>query len=331
VYAIYDCRATVTTGSVIPDIFTDIIAILTGETDKNELIQADLNLPTTFISANTPAGWELYDSDTGVSNEVVLRAPCIDAPAQYKYVKLRIGTTSGYVQLFHRIMEDWNSGTNTGTNLCTEYYVYILRLGTQTYGIQPCRIRATARYIYIGPWGYSAGSSAWPAMEISRTHPCLNIGTGRVPCIQSNATQWLNTSQSIGNASNRIPRIIADTGTSDYTDRGLYGISSGIPWQHGDPTVYADWDRAVAFDKDGQAWYGANLIQFDWKPDIGNIVGFSNVSRVYIAKPNRSGGAAGPLDQSIHMLNGEAVRVHTSRQQHYTEASARYLFPLEDE
>lgn len=330
-YAIYDCRATVVTGSVVPDIFADVISILTGETDKNNLVQPDLNLPTTFISADTPAGWELYDSSTGVANEAVLRAPCVDDPAQYKYVKLRCDTSSQYIRFHFRIMEDWNSGTNTGTNLCTEYYFFLFRFSYLSYGIQPLRIRATARYIYIGPWGYSAGSSGFAAMEISRHHPCLNIGTGRVPCVQVNATQWINTSGSIGSSGNRIPRIINDVGTSDLTNKNIQCFSTTMPVSHSDPTIYAQWDRGVSYDKEGQIWYGAHLMQFDWKPDIGNILGFSDVARVYISRPNRSGGAAGPLDQSIHMLNGEAVRMHTSRQQHYTEASVRYLFPVADE
>ena len=99
---------------------SDIIAVLTGETDKNNL--SAMNSPGgTSIASTYPAGWTVWDSDTGTLNEWVIRAPTVDDGTQYKYVKLRFYTSSSYLYIGSQLIEDWNHTTITATNACTKY------------------------------------------------------------------------------------------------------------------------------------------------------------------------------------------------------------------
>jgi len=133
-----------TASIAVPDMGSDIVAILTGETDKNNL-SATASLGAISIASTYPAGWTVWDDDTGTANEWVLRAPCDGDAAQYKYVKLRFYVSSTWSFVGSQLMEDWNPSTNTATNACTEQLQALMRHSDISYGAQVLDIMSSNR------------------------------------------------------------------------------------------------------------------------------------------------------------------------------------------
>lgn len=107
-WARYDYAAS----STLANVQADVIAVLTGTTDKTTLSAACVQASTSIIST-VAAGWSVYDASAG-TNRQVLRALCADGTT-YKYVLLDFATSG---QLRMEVYESWNSGTHTGTNRC---------------------------------------------------------------------------------------------------------------------------------------------------------------------------------------------------------------------
>jgi len=99
-------------GATVANIKNDIVAILTGTTDKNTL-SASCDKPNTYIyNTYTNAEWILHDAAAG-TNKVVLKGARFDDPTSYEYAMLDFGTASKFgIQLY----ETWDAGTHTGTN-----------------------------------------------------------------------------------------------------------------------------------------------------------------------------------------------------------------------
>lgn len=275
----------------------DIIALLTGETDKNNL-SAMCSPGGTTIASTYPAGWEVWDDDTGTSNEWVLRAPTVDDATQYKYVKLRFYSSNSYMYIGHRVMEDWNPTTNIGTNMCTEDAVNYCRFPTQSYGPNTTmEIMATARYIMFRTNLYSATFSV-PAMEISRIHPSLAIGTGRVPVVQMANNMFQATNYTTYYAS--IPRILDDGGTTDLT---AYDIRCTNGGGRGSTNLSNEFDNItaeIAYDDSNNPFYGIQNILFERRETIGQVCGDSTVADVFIMQ---GGALAGFEDRTLHTLD----------------------------
>lgn len=331
-YAVYDVRGSPT----ISEVHDDLVALLTGETDENNLVCSTIDLTGTSIAANTAAGWTLFDGDTGVANEAILRAPCVDDGAQFKYFRFKITQPTTFMVLTYSTMESWDAGTNVATNETTAFVTNLMRTPTATHGIQPLLIRATARYIYFSTSAGTAGldRSVLAICEINRVHPCLAVGKGRVPAIASGPAWYLNESSLTRDA--RIPRIIDDAGTTDLTNVELYPFTTATPIANfTDMTPFANWDEDVAYDIDGDAHYGAHLLQFDRKTLIGNIAGNTLIANVWLLHADRAGATGadlGPVNDVICWLDGVgAVRVRHARWDVSGEGSPRWVFRLEDE
>lgn len=100
-----------TTSATATNAMDAIIAVMTGETDIN-------NLPTECITGSRidttyrAGGWELFD--TVSATEKVVRAAYSDKPAEYKYIKFTaVETASPYV--YYDVYRDWDDVGNTGT------------------------------------------------------------------------------------------------------------------------------------------------------------------------------------------------------------------------
>lgn len=279
----------------------DIVAVITGETDKNNL-SSDIVLGATSIVSVVPAGWEVWDDDTGVADEYILRAPTVDDPTQYKYCRLLI-TGSTTRTLSSDIMEDWNPGSNTATNQTNARLMTLMRTPVQTYGdtAQIVTVMATARYIIIRQTGYNFFTT-FPCIEIDRIHPSLAIGTGRVPAVHLDDVSLTNDNLTTYNVG--IPRILDDAGTTDIT-----GTTAPIRVlaTHQRPscvdtnTEFDSLSTDVGYDSGGVPYYGVHLMLFERRDLVAGIIGVSAVSNIWMMQAEV---VTGFEDKTTHDLDG---------------------------
>lgn len=96
-------------GTSVANLLSDVVAVLTGTTDKATL-SASIIQNTSYIESTVSAGWTIHDANPG-TNKKVLSAPNPDGTA--KYVLLD-ANTAGYLLI--SCFESWNSSTHVGTN-----------------------------------------------------------------------------------------------------------------------------------------------------------------------------------------------------------------------
>lgn len=107
-YAVYGWQA----GATLANVMADIVAVLTGTTDKT-LLSADCAQAATSINASVyPAGWTAFDTNTG-ANTKVLRSPLPDDPTKYMYLILDWATAN---KVRSRTAESWDNVTHVATN-----------------------------------------------------------------------------------------------------------------------------------------------------------------------------------------------------------------------
>ena len=96
------------------NILSDIVDVLTGETDLNNLI-SDINIANSFIdTSSSAAGWTLWDDIS--ENEKVIRAPYTEYPTRYKYVHFNFHDQSGgHKAIAWQFYRDWDEVSHTGT------------------------------------------------------------------------------------------------------------------------------------------------------------------------------------------------------------------------
>jgi hypothetical protein len=158
------------TTNTYADIASDIQAILTGETDKNNL-SATCDKTNTFIISTVAAGWQIHDASAG-TNTFVVKAPHIDAPTNYKYAIIDL-SQNPYIKL--HACESWDeighTPTNKTVNGSTSEYQ---RINTAGAGI--IHIFASERFIalvgeYTGVWGGTEAGTVSLVVEYSRGAP----------------------------------------------------------------------------------------------------------------------------------------------------------------
>ncbi len=99
-------------GSDITNVLSDVIAILTGETDKANL-SADCDQTNTEIISTVAAGWTVHDAAAGTDAQVI-KAPLADDATTFKYINLNAGS-SGYLKT--EVWETWDEVAHSGTNM----------------------------------------------------------------------------------------------------------------------------------------------------------------------------------------------------------------------
>jgi hypothetical protein len=281
----------------------DIIAVLTGETDKNNL--SAMNLPGgTSIASAYPAGWEVYDSGAGVHvtypDAWILRAPTVDDPTQYKYVKLAFRISSNYMYIDHSVMESWDAGTNIATNECTVDSINYCRFPTQSYSNNTMEIVATARFIFFRTNIYST-SYSFPCMEISRIHPCLEIGSGRVPAVQVDNVAFGQTNFTVPTYTKAaIPRMLDDAGTADITNLPLRCTNGGGRPSTNISNEFDNLAVEVGYDNANNPSYGVQQILFEYRELVGQVCGDSTVADIFIMQGQV---VAGFEDRTLHTLD----------------------------
>jgi hypothetical protein len=208
-------------------LLSDIVAMLTGETNKANLSAGCDQAATTISAAYDVAGWTVYDAAAG-TNAQVLRAPCVGDGSQYKYAEINTNTSG---QVFIGLWESWNSGTHTGTNLSflSKTSGYGQRYATAAAGV--IYISASSgRIIMYGVSsagnGNSTNLSSCGILEFDRGYTWCGVGQGFTP-----ALFW----EGLGNCS--CPRFkdvsgnvqTASTSKSQLVSMGL-GLNPNSPY-----------------------------------------------------------------------------------------------------
>ena len=309
----------------------DIIAILTGETDKNNL-SAMTSPGGTSIASTYPAGWTVWDAATGVTDEWILRAPCDGDATQYKYVRLTfVISMATYLGINWSLMEDWDVGSNTPTNETTPHLARFDRYPTNSYGPNnTLEIMATNRYIMFRVNLYDFGFGI-ACLELSRIHPCYEVGSGYLPAccgiyasVQTN--HFIATNLTTYYA--RIPRIIDDAGTADITDQLCRITSGGIRAMTNVSNEFDQLSEDVAYDNSAVTYYGVHNIIVERRDLIGQICGDSSVADIFISQ---GGTLAGFEDRTLHTLdtNDDTRCMWKNTSDILTHGNMRYMIPAE--
>lgn len=97
-------------GGTIANLIADVCAIFCGETSPANLSTTCIPASTEII-ATTPAGWTMHDAAVGGGARVI-RAPCVDDPTNFKYLRISESSAALYLHGF----ETFNATTHVGTN-----------------------------------------------------------------------------------------------------------------------------------------------------------------------------------------------------------------------
>lgn len=279
------------------DATLDIVKVLTGETDLNNL-SSFINLGASSIASTYPAGWEIVDDDTGVVNEYILRAPIVNDPTTFKYVAIR---KAGAV-LYYSVMGLYVVSTKARLYETTAYPTGLFRTNVQSYGdgIQTVAIFSSARYIGIRASGYYYGI-CFPCMEITQTHPSIKVPNSAyiVPavCIDDYAL----LSDRLTYYYTRIPRIHPKNAGVLLDNQEIRALAT-----HQRPscvttnTEFDSFSTDLGRDSLDNRYYGLHLILFERRELVSGIIGTSEVSDVWFAQGQA---VAGFEDKTLHTLD----------------------------
>lgn len=167
-------------GSDRANLLSDIVAIITGETNTANLSANCDAANTTISAAIAVAGWSVYDAAASADSQV-LRAAHHDNASSYKLAEIVLDAS---LNLDMRAYEDWNSTTHTGTNQSgnsiTQYEQRV-----QSGAAGKLYIWATARFIAIfGTDASNGGDEASSGPTILAEHsriPPWNTSSNGVP------------------------------------------------------------------------------------------------------------------------------------------------------
>ncbi|HAT48853.1 MAG: hypothetical protein HQL07_03845 [Nitrospirae bacterium] len=211
-------------GATQANITADLVAVLTGETDKNNL-SAGCNKTNTVIQAVVAAGWTLHDTDGG-SGSKVIKAPLADDATKFKYVRLYSSATTS---IRFEVYEGWDAGTNVGTNMC--YYSdttsYSQRLDLTNGGT--IHVFSSARFAMLcaetsGGWGSATYSGPSGCFERTRLLPFDTVAYGMPPFAWFDMGYCAYNSSYQGFAPRLVDRLEASKTSSVAS---LYAVSIG--------------------------------------------------------------------------------------------------------
>lgn len=158
---------------------SDVVAIITGETNVNNLSSGCNKAASSILTTYNTSGWAVHDS-AAATNRVVVKAPCADG-VKTKYVILDTQTTG---KLSHGGAETWDATTHSGTNFLAG--TSFTNINNITAGFDTSSgtlfIYADVHNIIMTfkTTGAMLGISA-PAIEFTRDSSIANISKG-YPC-----------------------------------------------------------------------------------------------------------------------------------------------------
>ncbi|ALG67867.1 hypothetical protein [Beggiatoa leptomitoformis] len=197
-------KYTYSASATLAHVHADIIAILTGETDVNNLSASCNKASSSILTTISTAGWSVHDSSTGTTNKTIIKAPHADNASNYKYVEIYSQTSSLTVTLW----EAWNETTNAGTNQSTAVTQPLnLTSGGSVY------IWANPRYLVMASeigasWGNSQNSGVVPIFELSRGQPWNTTSYPSFCLVNFYYTIYSNT------AATYIPKAVDNNGNT---------------------------------------------------------------------------------------------------------------------
>jgi hypothetical protein len=283
----------------------DVVAVLTGETNKANLSADCSQTNTSIVDTVHPAGWTVWDSATGTSDEWVLRAPCDGDASKYKYLRMRFYISSGYMRIDTRLMEGWNTSTNAATNSCSVTNMTHVgpRIPITTYGdfIQAMDVMSSEHYIFFRDTGYSATngrSYMMPCLELDRIHPCLAVGSGYLPAVQVELS-W-DAATSITSYQGQMCRVIDDAGTADIQPLDVRVLSTLVRPSNLRSSEFDNADIIASYDDSSVASYELYAFLVERRDLVAGIIGISDLAEVYYWQ---AGTLSGFEDDTTHELD----------------------------
>jgi hypothetical protein len=199
-YTVYTYNSTAN-GGTVGNIIADVCAIYCGETNPANLSSA-CNKPLTNILATTPAGWTMHDAAAGGGARVV-RAPCVDDPSNFKYLRISESSATLYLHGF----ETFNATTHVGTNMTanasstssTDAQTLDLTNGGEIY------LASSARFLILVKNSPAAASSQWGSSsrgfyifaETSRLQPWDTVAASYPRGVLIHSYQALSSSKHV--------------------------------------------------------------------------------------------------------------------------------------
>ena len=256
-YSVYKYAA----GATKANVLADVIAILTGETDVNNLSASCDKANTSITTSWHAAGWSSYDAAAG-TNAKCIRAAYHDDAASYSYVGVDTNT-DGYIFLV--LYESWNNGSHLGGNIAynSNSATYAQRLNLASGG---------ALYLHAGlyhvfcksyqsaAWGSSYNNCPILITQRTRLSPADTVANGYPNTVFSYIGHWGSSA-----AAASTPRMLKNDG-SDVTGSNAGSIEhvtyfgSGIEVAVQTPL---DVDKnlrhlmmPIIFRRSGYAWLG---------------------------------------------------------------------------
>lgn len=175
-------------GATKANILADVVAILTGTTDKALLSAVCDETNTEILTTYDPAGWTVHDATPVQADTVVLKSPCEGDAAQFKYVSVQVTDTPAE-RIKLQLWDTWDEVTaHTGTNPAGNTTDgYSQRWSSTTIGT--LYICANSGLLYIlsqlsGVLGSATSNFAAMVAEGSRGFNWCDVGEGFMPaCI----------------------------------------------------------------------------------------------------------------------------------------------------
>lgn len=240
-YAKLQISGTATAAQVV----TDIVAVLTGTTDVNELSAQIVKANSQIISTD-PAGWTLVGDYLATGK--VLSAPVADNASQYKYVAI---FTSGS-SVAYQLGEGYNAGGKTLTTATVSHGLisnYASNAVTFPHGQTTFDLYITASARHIGFHTLvNSGGNYYPGdlggvFECTRKDIWNTSSSGFLPAVQTNSNYGLiahgtNTAQNhfqTGGAYglNTTRYMTDNTVTPTIVSAGKSAMT--LPWYSGTP------------------------------------------------------------------------------------------------
>jgi hypothetical protein len=221
-------------GSTQANIVSDLVALLTGETNKANL-SASCDQSETFIVSTVAAGWTLHDA-ASTTNGKVVKAARYDNGAAYKFAEIVVSSAT---TIYMYVYETFDSGTHSGTNKTTNTYYQRIDLTNGGYIHVSACSRTIALCAECATTVGDTNSSPTLLNELTKTaafyttsipsFTLVNIGArlngnnlaGYLPTATNNLGYVLPSSNSVG-------RIYYDT--SPYTSKTYgTGVNTNLP------------------------------------------------------------------------------------------------------
>lgn len=233
-------------GATPANILSDLVALLTGETNTANLSASCDKANSSIFAAYDAAGWTLHDS-AAATNRVVLSAPCVDGSTT-KYVGLDTNTAN---TLKIGGAETWNAVAHTGTNIIgtadTTDCAFFTGLNSSYYDTSIggyLYIHSTVRGLIIVGKTSGAVGGACRAIEFTRSGTLMALGLG-YPC-------WAVSGLHSNGFIHVVARIKNPVSTGDSINEGIYcGIGILCPTYSGHSlgqTAYRNTSEVPIFD-----------------------------------------------------------------------------------